>query len=174
MTETIHGNEVWKTIKSSVFGNKYRTSPVSPLYVFGRPQDIAFQKARKTINERNHLCLWRTPWLYKGKHVSIGQISRDIGVKFTLKSPTISTHKVDADVDEARGYLLQDLVFSQHVKKWGYVQGVSKTRLDENRENLTDGLRVVLMLTEEPTTIDQIERFDWERLIDHYDKNLWH
>ena len=34
---------------------------------------------------------------FEGKRVWIGQISRDIGVRFTTK--TITTHKIDADVD---------------------------------------------------------------------------
>ena len=176
MTETIHGNAVWKTIKSSVFGSQYKTSPVSPLYVFGRPQDLALQKVRKTVDERNHLRLWRTPWLYNGEHVWIGQISRDIGVKFTMKSPTISTHKVDPDVDEARNYFLQDLAFSQHLEKFGMVHGVGKARLEEDRQNLTgdpyftDGMRVVLVLTKDMLTIEEIDRFDWERAIDHRER----
>ena len=47
--------------------------------------------------------------------VYIGQISRDIGVKLTTKSPTLTTHEVDLDVDEARDYLIQDLLESQKV-----------------------------------------------------------
>jgi hypothetical protein len=176
VTETIHGNAVWKTIKSSVFGSQYKTSPVSPLYVFGRPQDIAMQKARSTVDERNHLRLWLTPWLFKGEHVYIGQISRDIGVKFTMKSPTISTHKVDPDVDEARNYLLQDLAFSEHLKKMGFVQGVGKTGLEENRQNLTgdpyftDGMRMVMVVTKDMLTIEEIDRFDWELVRDHRER----
>lgn len=171
VTETIHGNSVWKTLKSSLFGSKYHTSPISPLYVFDRPQDLALQKIRSTVDERNHLRLWITPWLFQGKHVWIGQISRDIGVKFTLKSPTISTHKVDANVDEARNYLLQDLAFSQYLQKFGFVNGVGKTKLEDSRENLTgdpyftDGLRVVLVLTKNLLTIDKVDNFTWERLI---------
>ena len=64
---------------SSVFGRRYRTSPVSPLYVFDRPQDFALQKARKTVDERNHLRLWRAPVDFEGKPVWVGQLSRDIG-----------------------------------------------------------------------------------------------
>ncbi len=93
-TEIIHGRAVFKTIMSSVFRVKYRYSPISALYVFGRPQDIALQKARKTVDERNHLRLWLSPLQYEGKPVWIGQISRDIGVKLTTKSPTLTTHEI--------------------------------------------------------------------------------
>jgi hypothetical protein len=57
LTETIRGDTVWQTVKSSVFGARCRKSPVSPSYVFDRPQDLALQNARQTVNERNHLRL---------------------------------------------------------------------------------------------------------------------
>ena len=62
-TETITSGTSWKTIKSFIGGGEYRYSPVSGLYVFGRPQDVAFQKARENIHERNHLRLWLSPFL---------------------------------------------------------------------------------------------------------------
>ncbi|MGD9077515.1 MAG: LssY C-terminal domain-containing protein, partial [Desulfobacteraceae bacterium] len=60
-TETIYRASAIRTGISFVFGGRYRYSPVSPLYVYGRPQDIALQKARETIHERNHLRLYLTP-----------------------------------------------------------------------------------------------------------------
>jgi hypothetical protein len=160
-TETIYGGSLWKTINSSLFGNEYRYSPVSALYVFGRPQDVAFQKARSTIDERNHLRLWLSPMRYQGKPVWIGQISRDIGVRLTWK--TITTHKIDANVDETREYLLEDLVYAQSLAKFGYVQGVGEYLYDSPRGNLTgdpwftDGLRVVLFVSREQIDISEIE-----------------
>ena len=99
-TEITWSRAIMRTIKSFLQGERYRYSPISPLYVFGRPQDIGWQKARRTINERNHMRFWLSPIRFRGKKVFVGQISRDIGVKFTLKSPTISTHVIDPDVDE--------------------------------------------------------------------------
>jgi hypothetical protein len=110
-TEIIWSKSLLRTIESFLQGSRYRYSPISPLYVYGRQQDLAAQKARGTIHERNHLRLWLTPFKFRGKSIWIGQISRDIGVKFTLKSPTISTHVIDPDVDEARRYLIEDLAY---------------------------------------------------------------
>jgi hypothetical protein len=163
-TETLYGGSLWQTIKSSLSGSEYRYSPVSALYVFGRPQDVAFQKARSTIDERNHLRLWISPMRYEGRPVWIGQISRDIGVRLTWK--TITTHKIDADVDETREYLLEDLVYAQSLKKFGYVRGVGEYLYDSPRGNLTgdpwftDGLRVVLIVSGEQTDISEIELLD--------------
>ncbi len=174
-TEVIYGASVGRTIMSSIFGKRYRYSPVSPLYVYGRPQDVALQKARQTIDERNHLRLWLSPMRFKGMPVYIGQISRDIGVKMTSKSPTFTTHEIDPDVDEARDYLIQDLLESQKVAKIGFVDGVGKTNPDNPRYNLTDspywtdGLRTVFVLTEKPTGLDELEFFDWKRLYQKYE-----
>jgi len=83
--EQTYGKAVWKTIKSFLFGSRYRYSPISPLYFSKRQQDFAGQKPRHTVHERNHLRLWLSPMRFQGKAVWIGQISRDIGVRFTLR-----------------------------------------------------------------------------------------
>jgi len=147
-------------------GGEYRYSPVSRLYVFGRPQDIALQKTRKTIHERNHLRLWLTPIRYDRKPVWIGQISRDIGVRFSSK--TIVTHKIDPDVDETRDYLIQNLLYSQGVVKMGFVKGVVPATIAEPRSNLTgdpyftDGLRAAIEVSNEPIDFDDVEFLEWE------------
>lgn len=164
-TETIYSGSLWNTLKSVISGSEYRYSPVSSLYVFGRAQDVALQKARSRIHERNHLRLWLTPLRYGGKPVLIGQISRDIGVRFTRK--TITTHKIDADVDETREYLVENLAYAQSLKGLGYVDGVGVADFDNPRANLTgdsyftDGRRVVLFLSEEPVDIAEIDVVDF-------------
>ena len=163
-TEVISASSMWKMAKSFVGGSENRYSPVSGLYVFGRPQDVAFQKARDNINERNHLRLWLTPLRFEGVPVWIGQISRDIGVRLTRK--TITTHKVDPEVDETREYLLENLAYSQALAKVSYVRGVGAASIEEPRGNLTgdpyftDGLRVVLWVARRPTDIADIEALD--------------
>ncbi len=165
LTETITTGSSFKTAWSSLFGGEYKTSPVSPLYVFDRSQDAALQKARKTVDQRNHLRVWLAPILCNGQLVWIGQISRDIGVRFSSK--TFVTHKVDPNVDEAREYLVQDLIVGQSVAKIGYVAGVGPATRDEPRTNytndpyFTDGLRVVFFLSGDPVSYDEIELLDW-------------
>ncbi len=165
-TETVRAGSAWRTVMSSVFGSKYRTSPVSPLYLFDRPQDAAFQKARDTVDERNHLRLWLAPVTFEGKEVWVGQISRDIGIK--LSSKTIVTHKIDANVDEARLYVLFDLITSQYLGSFGFVKGVGASSPEAPRFNYTedpyytDGLRAVLVLSEQPRTYLEIDFLDWE------------
>ena len=170
LTETMRSDTVWRTVASSVFGAKYRTSPVSPLYLFDRPQDFALQKARKTVDERNHLRLWLAPATLEGQNVWVGQISRDIGVK--LSSKTVVTHKIDPVIDEARLYITLDMVASQTLRAFGYVKGVGYSNRESPRYNYTkdpyytDGLRVVIFLSEERSSLDSIEFLRWEQPVE--------
>lgn len=167
-TETIYGASLFKTAASALSGGTYRYSPVSALYVFGRAQDAAMQRARTSIHERNHLRIWLTPLRHEGKPVWIGQISRDIGVHFTWK--TITTHKIDPDVDETREFLVEDLAYAQAVSKFAYVGGVGPAPYDEPRGNLTgdpyftDGKRVIMWISDEQTNISDIEVLDVNKI----------
>jgi len=166
--EQTYGTAVWKTIKSFLFGSRYRYSPVSPLYFSKRPQDIAGQKPRHTVHERNHLRMWLSPMRYQGKPVWIGQISRDIGVRFTFKTWPPVTHKIDPDIDEAMYALLEDLVYSQQLAKAGWVKGVGAATRSKPRHNLTGdpyftaGLRAVLVFDRRPYSFEEIQNLDWE------------
>jgi hypothetical protein len=165
-TETITTASAWKTGTSFLFGGRYRYSPVSALYVFGRHQDVALQKARGTIHERNHLRLWLAPVKFQGNYVWVGQISRDIGVRFTTK--TIVTHKIDPDVDETRRYLTQNLWYSQGLSKFALVKGVGAAPIESPRQNLTgdpyftDGMRTVLWVSSKPVAFEEVEFIEWE------------
>jgi hypothetical protein len=156
-TETISIRSCWRMFRAFLLGAEYRYSPVSSLYVEGRSQDFALQKARHTINQRLHLRLWMTPLKYQGKPVWIGQVSRDIGVRFTLKTWNLTTHKIDPDVDDARDYVLDDLMEAGRVSQVAYVAGVPPSVEAAPRRNLTgdpyitDGLRVVAVFSETRT-----------------------
>jgi len=166
-TEVLSARAAAATAESFLFGLRYRYSPVSPLYLFGRPQDAAFQKARDNVNRRNHLRLWLAPLRYDGQEVWLGQISRDIGVRFTTSTWNLTTHAIDPDVDAERWYLAQDLASVNALGKYGLVGGVGVSTLDQPRVNaggdpyFTDGLRAVLFIASEPVPITEIEWLDW-------------
>jgi hypothetical protein len=165
-TEIVHRASLLKTVRSFLFGTAYRYSPISPLYVFGRAQDIGLQKARNSIHLRNHMRLWRTRYSYQGLEVYLGQISRDIGVK--LNKRTFTTHIIDPDVDETRDGLVGDLAYSQSLHAVGYVRGSQRSTPEETHYNLTpdpyysDGLRAVMILDQRPVALDEIVILDWD------------
>ena len=166
-TEEKWTGSITRMVTSALSGERYAYAPVSDLYLYGRAQDLALQKARDNIHQRNHLRLWLSPLRYNGKQVWVGQISRDIGSRLTIHSPTFTTHKIDPDVDEARVALAEDMAYSQNLAKIGLVKGVGAAPRDAPRGNLTtdpyytDGLRHVLVFDRKPTSLDEIEFLPW-------------
>jgi len=162
-------HSIYRTIRAFLFGSEYFNAPVSPLYVFGRQQDVALQKARDTVSLRNHLRLWLAPFTIDGQRVWVGQISRDIGIKLTTQSWYLTTHRISPEVDQDRFYLLQDLIMSGAVSRFGFVRGVGTSSMPHPQVNLfgdpyvTDGLRLVVFLKEPGQAFDQIQVLDWDR-----------
>jgi hypothetical protein len=94
--------------------------------------------------------LWLAPFTFEGKAVWVGQVSRDIGVKFHWRS--ITTHAIDGDVDDARENVLGDLIQSGRMSGFAFVPGVGRTDPENLPKNLTgdryhtDGYRGVAIL----------------------------
>lgn len=157
-TESLTLGTAWKTAKAFLLESHYRYSPVSPLYLGGREQDLALQRARLSLNQRLHLRLWTTSVRFGGQPVWIGQVSRDIGVRFTPRTWNLTTHLIDPDVDEARNYVLDGLRVNGRVARFGFVPGVEAAPAAAPRRNLTgdsyftDGLRAVAVLSRTRTT----------------------
>ncbi len=152
-SESITLATCWKTFRAFLLGSEYRYSPVSSLFLFGRSQDVALQRSRQSINERLHLRLWLTPLTFHAQPVWVGQISRDIGVRFTTKTWNLTTHRVDPDVDEARDYVIEDLLKAERIEAAGYVDAADPCDARHPRHNLTgdpyftDGKRAVILLS---------------------------
>jgi len=168
-THRITARSVRREIGAAVAGEPYAVAPVSSLYLFERKQDLAMQRARRSIAQRNHMRLWLAPFTFEGRSVWIGQVSRDIGIKVTPKSPTLSTHVIDPEVDTTREYLLHSLVGEGLVDRFGFVQGSAAAVPAAPRRNLTgdpyfsDGLRLVVMIASEPVAPGAIRNLLWER-----------
>jgi hypothetical protein len=167
-THALGAATAWSTFSAYISADRYRYSPISPLYFFDRRQDIAMQKTRATIHQRNHLRLWKAPYSYEGKAVWVGQISRDIGVRFAANAPFFVTHVIEPDLDEARSYLIQDMLASEYLHAFGWLKGVGRAGPDHPRVNLTgdpyftDGLRAVMVISSKPASIDDIGLLDWD------------
>jgi hypothetical protein len=170
-TELLTFASAWRTFRA-FFGGEYRYSPMSALYFDGRAQDLGLQKARDTIHERNHLRLWATRYRYRGDPVWVGTITRDIGVYFTTRAWNLTTHAIDPDVDEARHYLLEDLLTTESVRALALIPGVGRADRNAPHRNLmlapywTDGRRALLWLAPpgEEIPFEQVESFGAFRL----------
>lgn len=168
-TEPLTLTSAWSTFTAFFTKKYYNHSPVSSLYLFDRKQDTAFQKVRDTIHARNHLRLWRTPFTYQNTPIWAGQISRDIGIRFTTATPNLTTHIIDPDIDAARWYLIQDFIRSQHVRKVEFVRAghpISRNNPEKNTTGdpfYTDGMQALLFLSEKPIATDELEIGDWKK-----------
>lgn len=168
VTAPVTNASLWRTVSALIFGSRYRYAPISALYVFDREHDLAFQKARAVIDERNHMRLWLAPVTFEGRHVWIGQISRDVGIKLSGRFWPPTTHVIDPDMDDARFLLKQDLLAGRSVEQLGYVRGHEEVSLEEPHVNaeddpyFTDGLRAVFFLAEQEVPAAHVELLEWE------------
>lgn len=168
-THRITARTVGREIAAALSGEAYAVAPVSSLYAFDRGHDLALQRARRSIAQRNHMRLWLAPFLFEGRQVWVGQVSRDIGVKLTTKSPTLTTHVIDPEVDATREYLLHSLMAAHLVERFGFVKGSAAATRGVPRRNLTDdpyfsdGMRLVIVLAREPVAVNAVRNLMWER-----------
>lgn len=100
----------WRTVAAVLGRRSYPTAPVSPLYLFGRRQDLAVQQeVAGNPARRHHVRFWRTPdgWLLPGgarvDWLAAATYDRTVGLSlFTLQV----THRIAADVDRERDRLV--------------------------------------------------------------------
>lgn len=103
----------WRIIASTVTRRSYDEAPVSPLFLFGRQQDVAYQQeVEGNPAKRHHVRFWRCPdgWLLPGGYrvdwLAAGTFDRAVGFSlFTLQV----THKIDADTDIERDHVVSTL-----------------------------------------------------------------
>jgi hypothetical protein len=88
----------------------YLTMPMSPLYLFGRPQDYGWAHAEpiKVVASRNHLRVWKAPFTVNGQMLWVGAATHDIGFEKDQRNNGL-THKIDPDIDHEREYVEKTL-----------------------------------------------------------------
>jgi hypothetical protein len=171
-TEAITASSVRRMIGAAIADEAYANAPVSSLYLFGRKQDMALQRGRSKIAQRNHMRLWLAPFRCEGLPVWVGQVSRDIGVKATSKSPTFTTHIIDPNVDESREYVLHSLLSHEAVRWFAFARGVGAATRDNPRRNLTDdpyftdGNRLVVGVSRVPVPPPDAVNLAWNESYD--------
>jgi hypothetical protein len=133
---------LWESVRNYFGGLKYD----------GRPADIGLVKVRDTTHATIAVVLWLTNLRFNGHRVWIGSVSRD----------------VDPDVDGARNYLGEDFLIAQVVSAIGYTTGVGFVSPDNprktaaNMDYYTDGDRLVMGLSRQPTRFEDIDFYGVE------------
>lgn len=118
----------WGMVRAFVFNTPYPTAPFSPLYLFGRSQDIGFQQAiGDSPRQRHHVRFWAKSlaqtqvdvtnprfWLNKDRPdeservVWLGAGTRDTGFSLTRLTFQV-THATDSDTDLERTHIIDAL-----------------------------------------------------------------
>ena len=96
--------------ESTIFHRPYDDAPVSNLFLFGRREDLAFEKpVGKGARQRHHVRFWQVPTAAdSGKPYWLGACAFDRSVGFSHTTGQI-THKIAPDVDTERDGLIADL-----------------------------------------------------------------
>jgi hypothetical protein len=102
-----------KITYAAIRGSTYPDAPVSALFLFHRMQDFAFEKdIDGNPRQRHHIRFWKTPekwWLPGGYQADwLAAATFDTNVSVSLFTGQI-THKIDANVDHERDYVLDSL-----------------------------------------------------------------
>ena len=148
----------WRMVRTFVFNAPYPTAPFSTLYLFGRGQDIGFQKAiDNSPRKRHHIRFWALNlaraettvgsasfWLNTDRPPDdarvlwVGAGTKDTGISLTRLTFQI-THATDSDTNAERDFIIAEL------KKYRAVEAVTLYRsgqhLPTERINhyITDG-----------------------------------
>lgn len=102
-----------RIVVSTLTRRSYNEAPVSPLFLFGRQQDLAYQQeVDGNPGKRHHIRFWRCPpgWVLPGgvrvDWLAAGTYDRAVGLSlFTLQI----THKIEENTDDERDFVLATL-----------------------------------------------------------------
>ena len=98
-----------------VLGRSYTTAPVSNLFLFGRKEDLAFERPGHNVRQRDHLRLWNTSRFGDdGRPIWIGSATKDIKVELS-KTNYLPTHGIAPDVDDERALVVSELALTGFV-----------------------------------------------------------
>jgi hypothetical protein len=109
-----------------LLGRSYPDAPVSNLYLWGRRQDLAFERAAgKSPRRRHHVRLWESAGFEDGRPVWLGAATFDRSVGVSRYTGQV-THHIEPDVDAERDLLLADLQRAGQLVRRYQVPGVGK------------------------------------------------
>jgi LssY-like putative type I secretion system component LssY len=148
----------WGMVRAFVLNAPYPTAPFSTLYLFGRGQDIGFQKAiDNSPRKRHHVRFWalsRTRasatwgtasfWLNtecppdNESVLWIGAATKDTGLSFTRLSFQV-THATDADTNAERDYVVSELRKNRSIEGVELYQAGKNLPAERVNHYITDG-----------------------------------
>jgi LssY C-terminus len=148
----------WRMIYAFVLNSPYPTAPFSTLYLYGRGQDIGFQKAiDSSPRKRHHIRFWALSlaraeatvgtasfWLNTDRpphdaHVLwVGAGTKDTGLSLTRLTFQI-THATDSDTNAERDYIIAELRNNRVIQDVNSYRSGQRLPLEPVNHYITDG-----------------------------------
>ncbi len=100
------GSTALNAFLGSLEKKDYLTMPMSTLFLFDRPQDYGFAHAEpvRVAMSRNHLRVWKSPYVVDGRPLWCIAATHDIGFERDQRNNGL-THKIDPAIDGEREYV---------------------------------------------------------------------
>src|ERR1700732_2757323 len=148
----------WRMVRAFVLNSPYPTAPFSTLYLFGRGQDIGFQKAiDNSPRKRHHVRFWALSltraqgtwgtasfWLNTDRPpdnetvIWVGAGTRDTGLSLTRLTFQI-THATDSDTNAERDHIIAELTKSRTIEAVKIYQSGQDLLTEHVNQYVTDG-----------------------------------
>jgi LssY C-terminus len=148
----------WRMVRAFVFNSPYPSAPFSTLYLYGRGQDVGFQKAiDNSPRKRHHIRFWalsqaraeatvRTAdfWLNTDRapddaHVLwVGAGTKDTGLSLTRLTFQI-THATDSDTNAERDYIIAELLKNRVIADVNSYRAGQHLPVERVNHYVTDG-----------------------------------
>jgi len=148
----------WRMIRAFLLNSPYPTAPFSTLYLFGRGQDIGFQKAiGDSPRKRHHVRFWALSparaqttlntaafWLNADRPPDdasvfwVGAGTRDTGFSLTKLTFQI-THATDSDANAERDYIIIELNKSRVIGDVNSVKAGQNLPIERVNHYISDG-----------------------------------
>jgi hypothetical protein len=148
----------WRMVRAFCFNSPYATAPFSTLYLFGRGQDIGFQKAiDNSPRKRHHIRFWASSltraeatvgtagfWLntdrppHHERVLWVGAGTKDTGLSLTQLTFQI-THATDADTNIERDYIIAELQKNRVIVDVNSYQSGQRLPTERVNHYMTDG-----------------------------------
>jgi LssY-like putative type I secretion system component LssY len=160
----------WRMARAFVLNEPYPTAPFSTLYLFGRGQDIGFQRAiDDSPRKRHHVRFWAKSlaqveadvdaasfWLNTDRPdendcvLWVGAGTKDIGFSLTRLTFQV-THATASDTNAERGYIVNELRKSGVIENVTFYKTGDKLLTKHVNHYITDGeLAVAELIAMQP------------------------
>jgi hypothetical protein len=147
----------WRMVRAFVLNSPYPAAPFSTLYLYGRKQDIGFQKAiGNSPRKRHHIRFWALSLSHEaqlGKSsfwrsakpppadaaaLWVGAGTKDTGLSMTRLTLQI-THATDADTNAERDFIVAQLSESRVIEEVTFYRAGQRVITKHVNHYVTDG-----------------------------------